>query len=217
MTDDGWSRRLEQLPASAWVLMAANLVPILGIWLFDWDVFSVLLVFWMENIAIGLVHILRMATADFARGSVASKLFLIPFFTVHYGGFALGHGFFVMQFFGQQEVSLEDPMGLWAIVTEQHLELAGLALLLSHLVSFALNDWRRPPTEISPARMMKRPYGRVIVLHVTILIGGLLVSVLGSPVWALVPLILLKTGMDLKAHLKDHRADAPWRARAALQ
>jgi hypothetical protein len=50
---------------------------------------------------------------------------------------------------------------------------------------------------------MGRPYGRIIVLHITIIVGAIPVMVLGSPIWALVLLLILKTGVDLKSHLKE--------------
>jgi hypothetical protein len=52
--------------------------------------------------------------------------------------------------------------------------------------------------------LMARPYGRVMVLHVTVLIGGFAAMALGSPVWALLLLLALKIGLDLKAHIKEH-------------
>ena len=52
---------------------------------------------------------------------------------------------------------------------------------------------------------MQQPYGRVVVLHLTILLGGFAAMLLGSPLWALLLLIGLKIALDLKAHLKEHR------------
>ena len=51
--------------------------------------------------------------------------------------------------------------------------------------------------------LMQRPYHRIIVLH--IILGGGITMALGSPVWALLMLIALKIGFDLKAHIKEHR------------
>ena len=43
------------------------------------------------------------------------------------------------------------------------------------------------------------------VLHVTILAGGFLIAILGTLVMALALLVLLKTAIDVRAHLKEHR------------
>ena len=52
-------------------------------------------------------------------------------------------------------------------------------------------------------QLMFRPYGRIVVLHLTVLLGGLLVTALGAPVAAIVLLVGLKTAIDLGAHLKE--------------
>jgi hypothetical protein len=58
---------------------------------------------------------------------------------------------------------------------------------------------------VSPDQQMMEPYSRVVVLHVTILAGGFLADSLGAPLAALVLLIVLKTVIDLLAHLREHR------------
>jgi hypothetical protein len=44
----------------------------------------------------------------------------------------------------------------------------------------------------------------VMVLHVVILGGGFLVQAVGAPVAAVAVLVLLKTGLDLVGHLREH-------------
>ena len=78
-------------------------------------------------------------------------------------------------------------------------------LLASHLFSFVWNylvggEFRRAQL----TRTMMQPYVRVVVLHVAIILGGIAATALGSPVWALVILLALKIGLDLKAHVKEH-------------
>jgi hypothetical protein len=51
---------------------------------------------------------------------------------------------------------------------------------------------------------MMQPYGRVVVLHLAILGGGFLVMLMGMPVAGLVLLIVLKIGLDVLAHAKQH-------------
>ncbi|HAJ37187.1 MAG TPA: hypothetical protein DCL15_16065 [Chloroflexi bacterium] len=51
---------------------------------------------------------------------------------------------------------------------------------------------------------MQQPYSRVLILHVVVLAGGYVVRLLGQPMLALVLLIVLKTGFDLRAHLRQH-------------
>jgi energy-converting hydrogenase Eha subunit C len=51
---------------------------------------------------------------------------------------------------------------------------------------------------------MTQPYQRVVVLHIAIILGGIGAIALGSPLWALLVLLAMKIGLDLKAHLKEH-------------
>src|SRR5437667_1139772 len=129
-------------------LVAANLVPLVGVFVFRWEVFPLLFLFWLENIVVGVSNVLKMlfaAPRDPARW--AAKLFFIPFFCVHYGGFTAVHGALVIAFFGG---GLKDQRGLvpsvdalYKLVTQNHLARALLALAVSHASSFGHNQpWR---------------------------------------------------------------------------
>jgi hypothetical protein len=52
---------------------------------------------------------------------------------------------------------------------------------------------------------MAAPYGRIVVLHIAILFGGMATLALGSPVFLLVLLIVGKVFLDLKFHQRSHR------------
>ncbi|MFN7140264.1 MAG: DUF6498-containing protein, partial [Limisphaerales bacterium] len=58
---------------------------------------------------------------------------------------------------------------------------------------------------VTPMDLMKQPYGRVMVLHVTIVIGAFLMIALKSPTIGLVLLVVLKIALDLRAHIREHR------------
>ena len=95
----------------------------------------------------------------------------------------------------------DDPFGqlLWSNVA-----IAGVALFLSHGASFLFNYIGRGEyLTASPTRQMGAPYGRVVVLHLTILFGAFAVAFLGSPVGALLILVGLKTALDLGLHRRN--------------
>jgi len=197
---------------SAAVLVLANLVPLYGVAMLGWPVFAVLLLFWVENVVVGLLNVARMLCADPADPAQwLLKLFLVPFFCVHYGMFTAVHGAFVFGFFGKVKATGSGegmfPIPSWlAAIGEQGLWLAVAALAVSHLFSFFWNYLGRGEFRLaSVAELMGKPYGRVVVLHLTIIFGGIGVTALGSPVWALLLLVGLKAGIDLRAHLKEHR------------
>ena len=56
---------------------------------------------------------------------------------------------------------------------------------------------------------MRAPYGRVVVLHLTILVGAVAVATVGAPIAALAVVVVLKTGIDLAARLREHRRSGP--------
>jgi hypothetical protein len=137
------------------------------------------------------------------------KLFLVPFFCVHYGGFTLVHGVFVFAMFGGKNPQGGSLFPSWdyleTTLREQHLIWAMVGLVLSHAFSFGWNylyrgEFRRTRVD----QLMMQPYGRVVVLHVAILGGGFLIMALGSPVAGLALLIVLKIILDVLAHVKQH-------------
>src|SRR5215218_6748545 len=97
---------------SALFLIAVNTVPLLGVLIFDWSLFSIVFLYWIENGIVGFFNVLKIAWARKPASSEgrftingrpagrASKLFIIPFFIFHYGMFWTVHGVFVIVFFG---------------------------------------------------------------------------------------------------------------------
>jgi hypothetical protein len=191
------------------VLVAANLVPLAGVLFWDWNVFALILLFWMENVVVGALFALRMLCADPADAALrAGKLFLVPFFCFHYGMFTAVHGTFVFLLFSSGGYPVDGLQLLGPALraaADYDLWLPIGALAASHLFSFAWNYlYRGEFRRVRLSRLMVQPYGRVAVLHIAIIFGGIAAMALGSPVWALLVLLALKIGLDLKAHLKEH-------------
>jgi hypothetical protein len=201
-------------PVSVALLVAANLVPLYGVLFWGWEVFPLLVLFWAENVVVGVLNVARMLCVDPADLPLwAAKLFFVPFFCVHYGMFTAGHGAFVLSgMFGGKayRTSGFDPTGAaLAVFQDFGLWLPVGVLAASHLFSFFWNYlWRGEYRRASVPALMMKPYGRVIVLHVTIIFGGMAALALGSPVWALLLLLGIKVAIDVAAHLKEHRIPA---------
>jgi hypothetical protein len=213
-------------PVAIAMLIGANLVPLVGVLFFGWSLTTIVALYWLENGVVGVFALARIATAegrDETPGTATingrpvpsaapsnpttARLVLMPFFLVHYGMFWLVHGVFVWFVLPEIFDTMDGEIGGPSLASC----LAVLPLLvLSHGASFVFNWWYGGERfTSSPSREMGAPYGRVVVLHVTIVIGAFLVAMLGSPIWALVLLVALKTAADLAAHLAErHRADA---------
>jgi hypothetical protein len=202
-------------------LVLANLVPLFGVLFLDWDVASLVVLYWSENLVIGAFTILKLLLK--ARGR---KRFLALFFTLHYGIFCAIHGFFVLQltrFAGAdwtQASTLTRPGPLtpvqWLVdlagqvlaAAPREFLLGCLALVISHGISFLLIYLgQREYEHTTVAKLMNEPYRRIAVLHVAIIAGGFLVVRLGSPLALLVALVALKIGMDIILHNRSHAAD----------
>ena len=189
--------------------MAANVLPLVGVLFWDWDVFALLVLCWMENVVVGVFFILRMMFADLEEAALSvGKLFMVLFFCVHYGMFTAVHGVFVFTLFGQGRYRVDgldalvpaaraaDDYGLWVPLA---------VLFASHFFSFAWNYFYRGEFRSAKlTKLMVAPYSRVVVLHVAIILGGIAAMALGSPLWALLVLVSLKVALDLKAHVKEH-------------
>lgn len=227
-------------PIALAALVGANLLPLVGVLLFDWSLFAVILLYWAENGIIGVFNIVKMLAAgsdnwlsslrarsanaedaepgDAGADMFGARAFLVPFFTIHYGLFWLVHGVFVFVLFG----SFGNGLGVNAEVPGQAVSggvwIGLLSLVLSHGVSFGFNfigngEYRRA----SPDTLMFQPYGRVVVLHVTIVVGGIVAQALGEPLWALVLMVALKIVVDLWAHLREHHTMAAGGANEATR
>ena len=205
---------------SAGSLVLGNLLPIWAVWAGHMSVGDVFVVYWLENVAVWAITIVKVASA---RGEATPSRATMTvngrpvdqtnptamafFFAFHYGIFTLVHGVFafVLAFMAGGRLH---PLS-WL--------LAGLALALSHLASLWINwyaggeRWR-----VSPVTAMWQPYPRMLVLHVAVILAFFFVlpsgdgSVPGtsSPtgVTQLVPVLILfglKTVVDLALHLRE--------------
>lgn len=197
---------ITKLRASSLALIVANLVPLAGVIWLGWNVSWIMVFYWSENLVVGFFNVIKMRRAQGPVGNpsmtlngrpvtVDSRRALIIFFIIHYGGFTLGHGVFVFVLFGA---------GLRGSFTQFLMGL--LILLVSHGISYRRNFIGQGEyLKVSFATLFWRPYGRVIVMHITILLGGAWAQARGSPVYALLVLIGLKTLIDLIAHWIEHR------------
>ncbi len=127
------------------------------------------------------------------------------------------HGVFVLSFAAFATFRLDDGMfqGLdpvpdpGSVVTGPDpgaIAFAALALFIGHGASFLFNYLGRGEyRQVSAAGLMFAPYGRLVILHLTILLGAFAIMVVGAPVGAIAVLVALKTAMDLGFHLREHR------------
>jgi len=203
-------------------LVLGNLLPVVGILAWGWDVASVVIFYWTENLIIGFYNILKMLSRAPTEGKGKSA-FMALFFTVHYGGFCAAHGFFVVELF---DIQTANP----AVGTAGHAAAIPFLGLLGEIVSFILaiapnywlwgfaalavshgfswlNHWWVQGERLNQGldKLMAQPYKRIITMHVVIIFGGMGIQALGSPWPLLLLLISLKVIADITAHLREHQ------------
>ena len=164
-----------------------------------------------------------------ARLSAIPRTGLAIFFAFHYGMFWVGHGIFVFAlpafagastFGGTIDGSrfcldpsgfpIDCQAGAFGDVVWTSVLVGGIALFLSHGASFFLNYLGRGEyLTASPSGQMGSVYGRVVILHLTIIFGSMVVAFLGAPIGALLVLVVLKTAFDLGLHLRERRRAGP--------
>jgi len=163
-------------------------------------------------------------------GMQYEKILIIPFFCFHYFFFCFVHGIFVHTiarglFNGTTGASLpfdtstgDNWLGPLVVIpflyqllanSLQSLSTGGLVavagLLISHGISFFRNFIGHGEYLKSHVMFeMFRPYPRIVVLHLGIIIGGIATMLFGSPLILVIILMIGKTLLDAKLHLFSH-------------
>lgn len=187
--------------ASSIALIAANCIPLGGVLFLGWDIGEIMLLFWAESGVIGFYNLLKLI-----RVAGWGAVLYGPFFLGHYGGFMVGHLLFIYGFFGENLGEVVDVSVGQLLADLWMLSPALAAFFISHGISYVTNFiGRREYIGKDAAAQMGEPYKRIIVMHLTIIFGGFLSMMFGSALPALLLLIFLKVGTDLRGHLREHR------------
>ncbi len=220
----------------ALLLLAANLVPLVGVIMWGWDAFVLLMLYWLETAIIAFWTIVRVATmpasalADLqieSKGSrPASPFGLAAFLTLHAGIFMAVHFLFLWALFAGQWA--DRIHGVRAFVDQM---VIGTDLWVPLLVLFVVRGafmlfdavkpwlWRRLGlVERTPAEnQMLGPgesivfglYIRIVVMQVTIIFGAWFAMLAGGA-GALTFLILVKTAVDVSFQVLADRFHSAW-------
>lgn len=203
---------------TAQALVFANLLTlVLAVWQ-NWDIVTVLLIYWCQSIIIGIFNVLRILSIkkvviekpgelkgmgldafDQIQKQVPSdwvKIGAAIFFTIHYGFFHFIYLVFLLAF------AFSPPFGAAEGIDFGAILIAVTILFVSHLFSFVYHFKEERPQSLQG--VMMGPYVRIIPMHFIIVFGGIfiLAGVFSQPVIAV--FLLLKTGADLIMHYSEH-------------
>ena len=193
-------------------LVIANLMVFLAAIFFGWDLGAVLVLYWAESLVIGFFTLLKLVLA---KTNSFLKIFIIPFFIVHFSGFMLVHIAFIGFFYFQ--LSLSSGKTIEGAILDFIISvLLGLLIFfVSHGISFYTNYIERKESkEENLVKIMFSPYPRIVVMHVSIFVVffSVFFFVITVPIFSVilsfVGLLLLtsfKTLLDLAAHAKERK------------
>jgi hypothetical protein len=191
------------------LLIAANLLPIYGVWFLGWNATEAFIVYALETIIVGLLTILKMTVITLVRkkddwytnGSSTrqSGIFFIVFFILHFRIFAL-----VQTTMFSQSAGITPPgSGLfhfffhWYDYVNKNILLMLLAFTLTYIVRDFMPFMLHGNYKNQPLMMvMFQPYGRVFIQQFTVIIGSMLLSLGLGKIFILV-FALIKTGFEL--------------------
>ena len=196
----------------AWLTLLVDLLPVIAVLFFGWSAVPLVALYWLENLIIGTFTILRMlGTAANNVLNLARAAFMVPFFTVHYGMFCYGHGIFLRSFAGGDEGAGPfggDPLSLidWALGSGSHMMWFVSAIIavnaVFYLVDFILRGGYR---EAQIQTDMFAPYGRIVTLHVAIILGAGLMMAFGQPLLGVLILIMLRVAFGMILNMLRQR------------
>lgn len=186
------------------LLVLLNLIPVAGVAFLGWDAGYILLLYWAENLIMGGIALIRILTA---RGDgpgpktqgAGGRLGLGCFFVVHYGIFCLGHGAFAASMASRLAPGSAGDVGLWSrTFGDRGFQLALLATAILQIIILVRDWWIAGRwKDSSPGLEMFRPYGRIAVLHITIILGAWGLAIVNAPTGAVLILCLMKLTLEL--------------------
>ena len=198
---------LRPMSGARWTFTAVligNLIPVAGVLFLGWDAAQILILYWIENVILGLLTLPRILAARRPQSNASgdrlgNSIGAAAFFTVHYGVFCIGHLTFALALAGDfiaaeggdgrvWDRTFGDPALPWAVMA-----MAALHLATQVRGWWMTGAWR----DASPTLEMFKPYGRIFVLHLTVLIGAFLMLAFKAPAWVVLVLCLGKAMLEL--------------------
>jgi hypothetical protein len=177
------------------LVLLLNLVPVAGVLWAGWSPLQLLLLYWIENVAVGVFNWLKLRDYERFKPPPGPQPFtLSSFFLMHYGMFTLVHGIFAVVV----GLLFAGPGAERAWNGADGLSMAGVAAALvviqlsNHLHWRAEKGW----DEGTADGQMFAPYGRIIVMHLTVLGGALVLALTHAPVAYIALLAVLKTVIE---------------------
>ena len=170
-------------------MIAANLVPVSGVWFLGWSATDAFIVYALETLIVGVLTLMKMAVITLVRGkdtwynqvttTSVSGLFFMAFFTLHFGLFAAVQ----TSIFSQTAGIVPSGKGLlyfffhWYqfINNDSAIMLGGLVVsyFVRSFIPFIVSGEYKT---VSMTMVMFQPYGRIFIQQFTVIIGSMFLA-----------------------------------------
>jgi len=189
---------------SLWFLLLANLATVFFATKENWNLLTLLWIYWFQSITIGFFNFIRIlqlkefSTEGFkindkpVQPTQSTKIFTAFFFLFHYGLFHFGYMTFLL--IGILTKAYGNLPNFADLI---YVFLTSLLFFINHLFSYVYNrpkDTKKQNIGV----LMFYPYARIIPMHITISLAAFL------GFGALPLFLLLKTFADCIMHIVEH-------------
>lgn len=176
-------------------MLIMGVIPIWGLIYFGWNAGQVIVLFWVESLIVGIFTWLRVRDTERNPQGQEGPFKLSGFFLVHYGLFWAVHGVLSWVLI---LIFLPDGGGWRPILGDTNFwkAVTGVALLQT-MVHW--REWARPQAwrGADPSKEMFKPYGRVVALHLAVLIGFAIAALAGGGHEVAIALCVIKLLVDV--------------------
>jgi hypothetical protein len=180
----------KKLTPADYFTIAANLLPIVGMFVWDWSPIQIFMAYALETVVIGIFTLIKLAIASASQGagdwySSGQKtrqpgIMFMLFFLVHYGLFVVVQTGLFIQASGigsKYKISFFDFFLHWP----QYLGPDAWSVLIGFIISYGFNflwNFIRPGLykTIPPMILMFQPYGRIFIQQVTVILGSIFLT-----------------------------------------
>jgi len=218
---------LDDLDLAVGSIVFFNLVPLVGVVLLGWDLIPMLGLYWAEAGIVGAITVIEIFLANGSEvepGSVVfvavppvavqadhpvslvSRLVTASLFLFSYGIFWAWYGLFAFVFVPAMAGNPPDTVADLVILDPLIFGVLALGLAISHTVKFwddfvRSGDYRR----LSPTQVVSPAYDQSFALFwVVVFCGASVTTLLGTPVGAVIALVVFKIWLDIYFYGRDH-------------
>lgn len=189
----------KKLTLADWTLIAANMVPVFGVWFLGWDAVEAFIVYALETMIVGILTVGKLLVATFARGgdewpangtiTRQSGFVFVFFFIFHFGLFAL-----VQTTIFSQTAGITPPGShtlhfflKWYTYINEDIAYMLAAFVISYLVKsfipYLLNNEYKTTSFMM---IMFQPYGRIFIQQFTVILGSMFLTLGAGKIFILV-------------------------------